>query len=133
MFAHKFTRTFTTPPMAASTAPFDTNLLQQIIEIEIEECVRSLRSQGITVEGGIQHRWNESLGEILSHVIEEEAGTHCLMPKEFQEELDQMLLNLIDDDFGPQIEDHLKIARKTSHSLFARLRHFWHRLMWKKA
>lgn len=127
------------PPLKAgqkarSPAPFDTELLQQIIDIEIEECVRALRSQGIAVEGEIQHRWNVSLNEILTHVVIEESSSHCLMPQEFQEELNQMLQNLIEDDFGSQMESqHTEIALKSSRSLFARLRHFWHRLMWKKA
>jgi hypothetical protein len=117
----------------SSPAPFDTTLLQQIISIEVEECVRSLHAEGMIVEMDRQHQWNESLYEILTHIIEEEAPTHSLMPQEFEEELHQMLKNLIDVDFGDEMEArYCAIVARSSESLFGRLRQFWHRLMWRK-
>jgi hypothetical protein len=38
---------------------FDTELLEQIIEVEVDEAVRALRERKIIVDAEKQHHWNE--------------------------------------------------------------------------
>ena len=63
---------------------FDTDLVEQIIEVEIDARVRRLRDErGCTVDGVTQHRWKEELREVLVHTALEEEAHHGLLPAEF--------------------------------------------------
>lgn len=92
-------------------AHFDTDLMDQIIEVEVDTAVRTLEAQGKKIDPTLPHLWNRSLREMLNHIVLEEQGNHCILPRDFQQTLQNMLQNLIDAD-----SDSISDQKKTSDS-----------------
>jgi|CXWL01.1.fsa_nt_gi hypothetical protein len=78
---------------------FDTDLVEQIIEVEIEVATHRLQeAKGLVIDSATQHRWKDELREVLVHTFLEEATMHTVLPAEIQGCLSQTLDTVIEVD-----------------------------------
>ncbi len=118
-----------TPPHGSSIIRFNTDLVDQIIEVEVDTAIRSLEQSGKRVSEALAHSWNRALQEMIGHMAVEEGSNHCILPRDFQETLQNMLRNLIDADSDSITSRKPKVAPQ---SLGNRLCLFFARLAGKK-
>ncbi len=98
---------------ASGPAPvtyFDTDLLGQIIEVEVDNAVRQLEASGKVITDTLSRSWYTQLTESIFHIVGEEAKASRILPHDFQDILKTMLWNLIDVD-----TDNIKEKAHTRH------------------
>ncbi|UPA23032.1 hypothetical protein K8942_02355 [Candidatus Peribacteria bacterium] len=90
----------TTPLTAVSghIPHFDTDLLSQIIEVEVDNAIRQLQTAGRFIDNSIARNWQHSLRDMLTHMMLEEHGNHCMLPEDIEKALRNLLQVLIDTD-----------------------------------
>lgn len=75
-------------------ARFNTDLLSQIIELEVSEVIAGLVREGYRVEDNLLHVWSHAIRDMLIHMMIEEEVRHTMMPQDIQQALDTMLQDL---------------------------------------
>ncbi len=111
---------------------FNTDLMDQIIEVEVDNAVRRLEMEGRVVNNTLSHAWNRAIREMINHMLEEEGGVHTIMPHDFQTMLQQMLQNLTDDAFPPEKECGAFILSAEHPTFLKRMHRFFLRIVQKK-
>lgn len=82
---------------------FDTDLVEQIIGLELDSAVRRLSDdRGIIVGRETCEQWKSSIRESLIHMAMEESSIHLFRPDEMEQFLKRTLENLIESDYGDE-------------------------------
>lgn len=87
-------------PVSDCAMKYDTDLLEQIIETEIDIAAHKLqREKNLSVPLVVQHRWHAKLrGKMTSVISDECAGEHMVCPDVLQMTLKTMICDLMETD-----------------------------------
>jgi hypothetical protein len=77
---------------------FDTQLLEQVIAVEVESAVRRLCCQrGIACNSIDQHAWTQIILKRIHRAIERSCAVHMLLPSDIDARIDTEICRLVDE------------------------------------
>jgi len=94
---------FTPPELHRCSADdrYDTDLLEQIIDTEIDIAAHKLkREKNMIVDISLKRHWQSSLRSTVTHMVAESIHDHVIRPEAVQKFMKQQLDGLIDHDLS---------------------------------
>lgn len=94
-------------PIGLHCERFDTGLLHQIVEIEVDCAVhRLMREQGIMIDTRTQAAWTQTICDRVGNATFEEINAHSFMPSVMNIRLRSAVEQLIREEVHSAAKDH---------------------------